>query len=341
MIILCVVLYIAAALLGAGVFYQALSYRLETRRLPPLGRILDIGPCRLHLYQLGMGDPAVVLESGIAATSISWALIQPQVAEFTRVASYDRAGLGWSGRCAAPRTLEQMASELAALLESAGLQAPYILAGHSFGGLLIRAYAHLRPAEVAGLVFVEPVSLSHWAHCSPGEMQRLATGAKLSRRGAVLARLGVVRAALTLLASGGRRLPALAARASARRATGLISNIVGQIQKLPPVFWPMVRSHWSNPKSFHAMAAYLECLPASARAALDMPIPPTIPFIILSASNATPEELEERDVWTAQSRHGRHVIVADSGHWLQLERPKAVVDAIRELVELARIGLNS
>jgi pimeloyl-ACP methyl ester carboxylesterase len=156
-----IVLYTLAALFGAAVIYQAVSSHLDVRRFPPPGRIVDIGPSRLHLYELGTGRPIVVLESGIAATSISWALVQAQVAEFTRVASYDRAGLGWSGLSLAPRTLEQMVSELAALLAQAQLPPPYILAGHSFGGLLIRAYAHLRPADVAGLVFIDPVSLTH------------------------------------------------------------------------------------------------------------------------------------------------------------------------------------
>lgn len=336
-----IILYSLAALLGAAVVYQALSSRIDARRFPPLGRLVNAGSCRLHLHHAGTGAPVVVLESGIAASSISWALVHPQVAEFTQVASYDRAGLGWSGKSTAPHTVEQMVSELAALLAEAQLPPPYVLAGHSFGGLLIRAYAYLRPAEIAGLVFVDPVSLSFWSSCTPDDLQRLRTGAMLSRRGALLARFGVVRASLAALASGGRRLPAWIARASARRATGLISNIVGQMQKLPPVYLPMIRSHWSAPKSFSALAAYLECLPASARAALEMPIPTAIPFIVLSASSATPDEIRERGEWVRQNAHARHIVIEDTGHWLQLERPEAVVSAIRELVALARDRLNS
>lgn len=332
MILLCIV----GALLGAALGYQALSSYIDARRFPPLGRLVNTGSCRFHLQQAGTGGPVVVLESGIAATSISWALVQPQVAEFTRVASYDRAGLGWSGKCTTRRTVEQMVSELAALLAKAELPPPYVLAGHSFGGVLIRAYAHLRPAEVVGLVFVDPVSLRFWSGCAPSDLQRLHTGAMLSRRGALLARFGVVRAALAVLAAGGRRVPGFIARASASRATGLISNIVGQMQKLPPMYLPMIRSHWSGPKSFRALAAYLECLPADARAALEMPIPPAVPFIVLSASSATGDELRERDGWIQQNARARHMIIENTGHWLQLERPDVVVDAIRELACLAR-----
>jgi len=336
-----ILLITLAALLTAALFYQSLSSYLDSRRLPPLGRLVDTGSCRLHLRELGAGTPVVILESGIAATSISWALVQSRVAEFARVASYDRAGLGWSAPCVAPRTLQHMLSELNTLLAAAQLPPPYVLVGHSFGGLLIRAYAHLHPAEVVGLVFVDPVSLSHWSRCTPQEIRRLRTGARLSRRGALLAHLGVVRAALALLVAGNRRLPAFIARASAGRATGVLSNIVGQIQKLPPVYWPMVRSHWSSPKSFRAMAAYLECLPASAQAATQMSLPPDLPFVILSASSATPAELHERDLWTRQSSCGRHVIIEDTGHWLPFERPDAVIRAIRELVDIARHRSNS
>jgi len=331
-----IIFYILAAVLGLGILYQALSSFVDARRSLPPGRIIDAGAGKLHLDERGAGDPVVVLESGIAASSMSWALVQPRVAEFTRVASYDRAGLGWSGRASAPRSIEQMVGELAALLRAANLQPPYVLVGHSFGGLLIRAFAHLHPAQVAGLVFVDPVSLRLWADCPPGERRRLRLGVSLSRRGAFLARLGVVRAALALLASGGRRLPQWIARASAPRATGFLASMIGQVQKLPPSLRPMVRAHWSHPKSFLAMGAYLECLPASAREALAMQIPAKIPFVILSASTATPDEMDERNAWAAQASKGRHIVVEETGHWILLERPDVVADAVQEIVELAR-----
>jgi pimeloyl-ACP methyl ester carboxylesterase len=274
----------------------------------------------------------VVLESGIASTSLAWALVQPRIAEFTRVVSYDRAGLGWSARCQAPRQVETMISELATLLGSANIPPPYILVGHSFGGLLIRAFAHLRPQEVAGLVFVDPVCVSCWAHCAPNEMRRLRYGAQFSRRGALLARLGIVRAALAMLAAGGRRLPKLIAKASAPHATGVMSDLVGQVQKLPPALWPIVRSHWSNSKCFRSMAAHLECLPGAARTVLQMPIPEEVPFLILSASNAKAAELEERDGLAQKNSRGSHLKIENAGHWIQLERPDAVIDAVRTLI---------
>jgi pimeloyl-ACP methyl ester carboxylesterase len=329
-------LVVVLGLIAAAIIYQTLGSYYDARRFPAPGRLIDIGVCRLHLNEQGLGSPVVVLESGIAASSLSWALVQPKIAELTRACSYDRAGLSWSDNCTVSRTLHQIVSELKSLLSHAGLSGPYILVGHSFGGAVIRAFANLQPANVAGLIFVDPVSLEYWAKCGPNEERRLRLAARLSRRGALLARIGVVRAALTALASGGKRFPKLIARISAGQGTDVILRLVGEIQKLPQDLWPTLRAHWSRPKCFRAMAAYLEALPESARTAILMPIPPEIPFIVLSASSANDAELQERDSWVQQSRCGRHIRIEESGHWLQLERPDVVVAAIQELVGLAR-----
>src|SRR5579863_7674751 len=110
------ILYLLAGLIGAGLIYQAFGQFFDTRRFPPPGRVIDIGPFALHLHEQGSGRPVAILESGIASTSLAWALVQPRIAEFTRVVSYDRAGLGWSGECKRARKVEQMASDLATLL---------------------------------------------------------------------------------------------------------------------------------------------------------------------------------------------------------------------------------
>jgi pimeloyl-ACP methyl ester carboxylesterase len=326
------VLFLLAGIVAAGVGYQFLGDCLDARRYPPPGRIIETPNGRVHFHQAGDAGPVVVMESGLAASSISWALVQPKLAEFTRACSYDRAGLGWSSAPTKAKTLQETIADLHDVLAQTNLPPPYILIGHSFGGLLVRAYAHLHPEQVAGLVLVDPVSIAYWAACSSGERKRLAIGAKLSRRGSWLARAGVVRAALALLLSGGRRLPQLVARATAPKAAGLMSRLAGEVQKLPPANWPIVRAHWSRPKAFAAMAAALEALPPCATAAASMPTRVEIPIVILSAASATPEELVERDTWATDSLHGRHIRTEGTGHWLQLERPELVVAAARSLI---------
>jgi pimeloyl-ACP methyl ester carboxylesterase len=332
-------LVLALAVVGvlvAGALYQLVGSYADRRRFQPPGRLFNVGESVLHLHQQGSGRPVVVLEAGIAGTSIGWALVQPAIAEFTTVCSYDRAGLGWSGKHRTGRTVKEMTGELKRLLDSAGLPGPYILVGHSFGGLLIKAFAVSYPELVGGLVFVDPVSLAAWSGCSDTQRRRLALGARLSRRGAMLARVGVVRASLALLMSGGKGISKRIGRTAAGRGSAVLEKLVGEVQKLPREVWPMIRSHWSQPKSFLGMAAYLECLPASAAEVIGMRLPETIPSVILSASTATPDELSERDGAIEGNAAGRHVLLEGTGHWLQLERPDAVVNAVHEIAESLR-----
>jgi pimeloyl-ACP methyl ester carboxylesterase len=194
------------------------------------------------------------------------------------------------------------------------------------------------PDEIAGLVLVDPVSIAYWSDCSAQEKARLALGARFSRRGAVLARLGVVRLALSALLAGGRLFPKLISKASAGKGRGTVERLVGEVRKLPRALWPSVASHWSDPKCFRAMAAALELLPAHAHETLTASVPAQIPLVVLSAANSTPLELEERERWVRESHHGLHVHVPSSGHWIQLEQPHVVVDTVRNLVFSLRGG---
>lgn len=320
-----------AALLATGFAYEQLGDWVDSRRFPPPGRMVKAGRSELHIDESGGGAPTVFLEAGIAATSLSWRLVQPGVAKFARAVSYDRAGLGWSSACTTPRTLADMLAEFDAVVTAAGASPPCILVGHSFGGLLIRAWAFHHPDQVAGMVLVDPVSLEFWGSCPQNERTRLALGAMLARHGRLLSRVGIVRATLTALLHGGNRLSTLIGYATAGPAMGELKQLTGEITKLPPETWPIIRSHWSSAKCLGALGAYLECLPDAAEGALRKPPPPGIPLIILSAANATSAELAEREKWIELSGKGRHEVLPDTDHWIPFERPDAVIAAVEEL----------
>jgi pimeloyl-ACP methyl ester carboxylesterase len=318
-----------------GALYQWVASAGDARRLAAPGRLVDIGECRLHVDQRGEGSPAVAFEAGIAATSLSWRLVQPEIAKVTSTASYDRAWLGWSDASRRSRSIGQVVEELHTLLDRAGVSGPRILVAHSYGGLVARAYQAQYPSEVVGMVLVDPMAISDWAEPSQLHGKMLRRGILLSRRGGWLARLAVVRFTLSLLAASRRWLPKLVARASSGRGSAFAERIVGEIRKLPPEVWPMIRSHWSNPKSFEGMAQYLEALPESAAVvAREVPVRGYVPLIVLSAGSASPEQRAEHES-LARYFQGRIEIVP-GGHWLQLDRPDVVVRAINEMIAQVR-----
>ncbi|MCU0497734.1 MAG: alpha/beta hydrolase [Anaerolineae bacterium] len=124
-------------------------------RFPPPGQRIEVDGVRLHVLQKGEGRPTVVLEPALGSFALQWMFIQGRVAASTQVIAYDRAGQGWSDPSSQARTPAQLAHELHTLLVKLAIQPPYLLVGHSFGGLLVRAYAGYYPEEVAGVVLVD------------------------------------------------------------------------------------------------------------------------------------------------------------------------------------------
>jgi pimeloyl-ACP methyl ester carboxylesterase len=145
------VLFFAAVYLNELVAH----YRAD-QRYPMPGRLVDVGGHRLHIHTVGEGWPTVVLDAGLGESALTWAGIQPEIAKFSRVCSYDRAGMGWSDPGPQPRTYPRIAAELHTLLHNAGEKPPYVLVGHSAGGFTVRLFAQFHPDEVAGVVLVDP-----------------------------------------------------------------------------------------------------------------------------------------------------------------------------------------
>lgn len=142
----------------AGLCYQYLATLKDEKNYPAPGELVDVGDHKLHIQCLGeerAGVPTVVVETGIWDCSQSWQLVQKELAAFTRVCTYDRAGYGWSEKGKSPRTFEQAVFELKILLQKKGIKPPFILVGHSLGGPIIRIFQNKYPEEVKGIVLVD------------------------------------------------------------------------------------------------------------------------------------------------------------------------------------------
>jgi pimeloyl-ACP methyl ester carboxylesterase len=146
-------LVVLLAIIGA--IYQSVERSNDLRTHSPPGSLVDVNGYKMHLYCVGDGSPAVILESGLNDSWLSWFKVQPSVAEFTRVCSYDRASVGWSDARPEPPDSRNIALHLHSLLQNAGTKPPYILVGHSIGGIHVRVYQNMYPSDVVGMVLVD------------------------------------------------------------------------------------------------------------------------------------------------------------------------------------------
>ncbi len=145
---------VVMAPLVVGAAYEAVC-DLRARRLAPPGRMIVVGGVEQHLHCIGRGAPTVILEAGAFSHSVNWALVQPGLAEATRVCAYDRAGLAWSGSRPGSVDGPTRARQLHALLNAAGERGPYVMVGHSFGGLLVREFQRQQAQDVVGVAAID------------------------------------------------------------------------------------------------------------------------------------------------------------------------------------------
>ena len=325
------VLRVFAALVVMGVLYQRIAAIRHRQRFRPPGLLIDVGGHRLHAICRGNGSPVVLLESGIAASSLSWAVVQPAIAAFTRVCAYDRAGLAWSDAASCPRSFEQIVDELSSVLAQVAPEDRYVLVGHSFGSFVIQAYATRNAGSVVGLVMVDPPT--EWLTITPERTRMLRGGRQLSRIGALLAQIGVVRACLVLLAGGAPAAPRQFVRVFGPTAARTLERLISEVRKLPPDVYPILQELWCQPKCFHAMADHLQVLEREGISIGALIPPRKIPVVVISSGNQPPEQIAAHRMLAERSADGRHVVAARSAHWVQFDEPELIVALVRELVE--------
>lgn len=331
--------------LGIGVRSLAFPIEIGPVFMPrshipvPPGRLVEVGTHRLHIQCVGEGTPSVIFDAALGASSLSWSLVLPEVAPITCACAYDRAGFGWSEAGPLPRTAGRLASELRELLDRAGVPPPYILVGHSFGGLVARLFAARYRDDTAGLVLLEPAHPEDWAEPSDADRRLIDRGTQLCRHGATAARFGVARLVAALVAIG--------ALAPARALVGLISRgglgredevILTPIWKLPPESRRVLRHVWTEPKFFEALGSQIESICTSAAEVRDATRDgyADLPLVTISSARASAAQLRHQENLARLSSRGRHIVASSSGHWIPLDAPKVVVDVVGEIIQLVR-----
>lgn len=339
-------IWISALLLlmvALGTFYQILGVRRDLKRNPPPGKLIDLDTHRLHLLDAGKpnanGQPTILLEAGLMSTVLSWNEVRDELVRSHRVVSYDRAGLGWSEPGPLPRTLDRLIDELDTLLERAAIPGPFVLVGHSFGGLTMPLFAARYPAKTVGIVLVDPVAPAEWNPPSEQDRKRVEIGSKVCRRAAWLAQIGVIRFLAFLLLSGAKHFADFFVRLISRGTPSGTGNVSSPLfWNLPPQERAMTRVFWVQEKFCTTMASQLENLPRSAVRVAELGNFSDKPVVILSANTIPQKRLEEHQAMAKRLRQGRHVLAQKSTHWIMQDQTDLVVQAIREVAKSASIS---
>src|SRR5260221_10954795 len=285
------------------------------RGYPYPGEMVRVGDHRLHIVCIGSGQPTVVIESGFGNWSMDWSFVQQEVAKFTRVCTYDRAGYGWSELASVPRDANGLVEDLHELLTNADIRGPLVLVGHSFGGPLVRLYSAKYPAGVVGLVLVDGVPIDKTFYRRETTWP-LYVGYAMSEL----------------------RLP----RGIATRVAELLApkELSEMINRLPPDKREQYEMLDLQPKYFKALLQEADYLVKSDDEVRSTKLPDTLPVIAIT--HGIPRPSGERE-WqeaqrrvAAQSNSGRVIVAEHSGHMIFIDEPPVVIASIREVMQKGR-----
>lgn len=312
---------LALALVFAAFTYTAGAFKKSqlVRENPPPGQLVDLGALKMHILCTGAGSPTVIMEAGLDDFSIFWSQVQPEIAKELRVCSYDRAGLGWSEPSPDPRTSENMVKELHTLLINAKVEEPYALVGHSFGGALMRLYAHRYSDEIMGVVLVD---------AAPDELfVRVPIW-----KNAIEGKLGLYRALAPLSSFG-----LLAFTPGSIPNRGLPDDVL-KLYRAIAVSSDYFQTGVAENDFFESYLSELR----NANITLG-----NIPLIVISRGYWDPmpgfSETENQQAWQmwqemqveflSLSSNSRQVVATESEHNIQLQQPELVIDAIKAIVK--------
>jgi pimeloyl-ACP methyl ester carboxylesterase len=280
------------------------------------------------------------MDAALGGSSVSWSLVQPDIAAATLACSYDRAGFGWSDSGPMPRTAGRIAGELRTLLDRGNVAPPYVLVGHSYGGLVMRIFAARYRPDVVALVLVDPAHPEDWVNPAPKEQIKIDRGLKLCRHGAAAARFGAARLVNGLVTVGlfgvARGLVRIVSRGGLSRED---EGILAPLWKLPLESRKPLRQFWTQEKFFEALGSQIETIAVSAAEALEASGDGYGDLLLTTISSTDPGDyrLRQQDALARLSTRGRHIIASNSGHWIPLDQPQVVVDAIKEALLAADV----
>ncbi|MFZ0272254.1 MAG: alpha/beta hydrolase [Acidobacteriaceae bacterium] len=330
LLVLGTVVFLAGLLLLGGFLYQSIGDLIDRKRLLSHGSVVDIGDRRrLYLVEKGPADrgPSVVFESGFGATSLNWIHIQDAVALHVHTVAYDRCGLGWSSASVSERTPSRIAAELHAMLRTAGVRPPYVLVGHSFGGLVMQRFALDYPDDTAGLVLLDPMRTHEWPPINQDRCATVARAQRLTGHGMHIARFGMARLAARSHLCRSAKLSGFLIRLAGAQGAYLAGRLDTEIGKMPPGVRPAIAAHWSAPRFYRGLLAHLSAVRATVAEMHDVePIRDT-PVLVITPGSSTP--VDDMDKYGPLSRE---IIAERSQHWIHLDEPDLVVRAILDMV---------
>jgi pimeloyl-ACP methyl ester carboxylesterase len=301
-------LVVVVGLIGAA--YESVAEAADARAYPPPGQMIDVGGYRLHINCVGTGSPTVVIDAGWGDSSGAWSSwVQPAAARTTRVCTYDRAGMGYSEPGPLPRSADRFAQELHRLLSGAGEAGPYVLVGHSLGGLPVRLFAHEYAAEVAGVVLIDSMSPS------AARPSRSAPSADTDSH-------SMVDWALTLPARIG--------------LLRLLAGPLGADEGLSPEVANYYSVFWVTPRSLQAWLDEGKGMPDSLTQAGAVNSFGDVPLIVLSRGLIAGQDQDWQTMQTellGLSSSSQQLFADKSGHNIEFDQPEAAVGAIEMMVE--------
>ena len=301
-----------------GMIYQTAATESDQRKYPPPGVLVNVDGYKMHIYCMGEGSPTIILDHVGGGSSLDWSLIQPKLAQHTRVCAYDRAGFGWSDYNPAPRTMEQQVHELHELLQGANEQGSYILVGHSYGARVDRVYAAQYPDEVTGMVLMDAGILAD----DPRYPTELHSGAEAENN--------MLRAARWLSPFG-------------------LVRLTQPLMDLPTYDLPeearlSIASFSTSPRYFQSLLAQGDSMPTVLREEREVTSLGDIPLLVLTATE--PDDAV-RKIWSqaniemaALSANGSYQIVNGATHMSLVYRhndAQVCTDGILEVLDAVRV----